>query len=244
LKIHTIEKSIIKFQIAATLLALTSAASATVMHVVSVGKDGNLAFCPDSIQAVPGDLVQFQFYPKNHSVVQGFFAQGCTPISEAPAPNTAPGSFSGFMPVDNSSTSGTIPTFTITVNGTGPTWWYCSQAKHCQSGMAFAINPNANKTIDGYKANCAAASANLTPGQGSPPPAAVPPPSQGTAAAGAPPAGVAPTGVSLPTEAPGTAPNAAQTALPINSLASSTISRTAGWAIAGLAGVLTVGMLL
>lgn len=87
-----------KFQIASSLLALTSLVSATVMHVVTVGQNGELAFCPEQITAASGDLVQFQFYPKvlylqksftnviqNHSVVQGFFAQGCTPISQAPA---------------------------------------------------------------------------------------------------------------------------------------------------------------
>jgi len=34
------------------------------MHIVTVGKDGQLAFCPESITAASGDLVQFQFYPK------------------------------------------------------------------------------------------------------------------------------------------------------------------------------------
>jgi len=55
------------FNIASALVALgslTSLTSATVMHIVTVGKDGQLAFCPDSITAASGDLVQFQFYPK------------------------------------------------------------------------------------------------------------------------------------------------------------------------------------
>jgi len=223
-----------KLGLVSTLLAFAGMASAASMHVVSVGKDGKLAFCPDQITAAPGDLVQFQFYPKNHSVVQGFFAKGCTPISQAPAGVAQPGSFSGFMPVDNSSTSGTIPTFTITVNGTAPSWWYCSQGKHCQSGMVFTINPTAEKTLEGYKANCANASANITPGQsGSTPPPPVSPPS-GTPA---------PTGVSLPT-AVGTGAPGSGTVLPINSLASSTISRTAGWVVVGLVGCLSVGMML
>jgi len=58
---------IMLFNIASALVAissLTSLASATVMHVVTVGKDGKLAFCPESITAASGDLVQFQFYPK------------------------------------------------------------------------------------------------------------------------------------------------------------------------------------
>lgn len=53
-----------KFQLASALLALSSVASATVMHIVTVGKDGKLTFCPDQITAASGDLVQFQFYPK------------------------------------------------------------------------------------------------------------------------------------------------------------------------------------
>src|SRR5271170_826581 len=119
------------------------------------------------------------------------------------------------MPVDATSNSTTIPTFTVTVNGTGPEWFYCSQAEHCQSGMVFAINPTAAKTLDGYKANCANATENLVPGEvsaeSSPPPAPAPAPAPG---ATAPP---------LPTQPGG----GSQTSLPIQtgSLASSTLSR-------------------
>jgi plastocyanin len=50
--------------VSAAFLALSGLTSATVMHIVSVGKNGALEFCPDEIIANPGDLVQFQFYPK------------------------------------------------------------------------------------------------------------------------------------------------------------------------------------
>jgi len=222
-----------KFQIASALLALSTLASATVMHVVTVGKDGQLAFCPEQITAASGDLVQFQFYPKNHSVVQGFFAKGCTPISEAPAGTAQEGSFSGFMPVDASSNSSTIPTFTITVNGTGPEWFYCSQAKHCESGMVFAINPTEQKTLDGYKANCANATDNITPTENGA--VSQPEPVSSTAPV--------PTQPSIPTGTQTT--TGSSTALPIHtgSLASSTISRTASWVVVGLAGCLTFMML-
>src|SRR5271170_1570336 len=132
------------------------------------------------------------------------------------------------MPVDATSNSTTIPTFTVTVNGTGPEWFYCSQAEHCQSGMVFAINPTAAKTLDGYKANCANATENLVPGEVSAESTPPPPP----ASAGAP--GPPP----LPTQ-PGS--TGTQTALPIQtgSLASTTISRTASWAVLGLAGCIT-----
>lgn len=137
------------------------------------------------------------------------------------------------MPVEANSSS--IPTFTVTVNGTGPEWFYCSQAKHCQSGMVFAINPTAAKTLDGYKANCAAASQNLVPGEGGQ--SAPAPPAQAPAPA------PAPTQPSLPSGSPTT--TGTQTALPIQttSLGSSTISRTAGWVVVGLAGCLTFMMI-
>jgi len=145
------------------------------------------------------------------------------------------------MPVSNTSTSDTIPTFTITVNGTSPEWFYCGQAKHCQSGMVFAINPTAAKSLEGFKANCANATENIVPGppgSAAPPPAPAPPPA--AASSEAPPV-VAPTGVSIPSTTSGPA---GSTSLPINSLASSTISRTAGWVVVGLAGCLSVAMLL
>jgi len=219
-----------KFQLAATLLALCGMARATTMHIVTLGKGGELVFCPDQITAEPGDLVQFQFYPKNHSVVQGFFAKGCTPISEAPAATAAPGVFSGFMPVAANATE--IPTFTITVNGTTPEWYYCAQAQHCQSGMVFAINPTAAKTLDGYKANCANATQNIVPGEESS--VAAPSP--------APPAQV-PTAPSLPESSPTS--TGSSTALPVHTGSmASTISRTGSWAVFGLVGCLTCMMML
>jgi hypothetical protein len=138
------------------------------------------------------------------------------------------------MPVSADSNSTTIPTFTITVNGTGPEWFYCSQAKHCESGMVFAINPTEQKTLDGYKANCANATVSITPtegGESGPAPAAAPAPAPAPAYPGSSQTGTATTG--------------SQTALPTQkgSLASMTVSRTASWVVVGLAGCLTFMML-
>lgn len=135
------------------------------------------------------------------------------------------------MPVAADSNSSTIPTFTITVNGTGPEWFYCSQAKHCEMGMVFAINPTEQKTLDGYKSNCANATESITP-------------SENGAAPAPPPAASAPASSPAYTQ-PSTTTTGTQTALPIQtgSLASSTISRTASWVVVGLAGCLTFMML-
>ena len=37
----------------------------------------DLAFKPEVIQASPGDILEFHFYPHNHSVVKGDFDKPC-----------------------------------------------------------------------------------------------------------------------------------------------------------------------
>ena len=108
------------------------------LHVVQVSnKNGDLTFTPNDIKAATGDMVQFHFYPKNHSVVQSTFDQPCQPL-EMNMPGTK-GFFSGFMPVKP--TDATVPSFTVMVkDATKPIWFYCAQGKHCQSGMVGAIN--------------------------------------------------------------------------------------------------------
>ena len=58
---------------------------------IGVG-EGGLVFKPESVTADIGDLLQFHFYPKNHSVVQGSFSTPCQPL--------AGGVYSGFEVVE------------------------------------------------------------------------------------------------------------------------------------------------
>lgn len=137
-------------------------------HVIQVGgPNGSITFSPENIQANVGDLVQFQFHPKNHSVVQSTFDQPCVPIQNVVA-NASNAFFSGFMPTNASAAAtSNILTYTIRVMDAKPVWFYCSQAKHCQGGMVGAINAAAsgNKTMSAFKALAAQAPANLSPGQ-------------------------------------------------------------------------------
>lgn len=57
---------------------------------VSVGKTG-LTFEPSIIKAAQGDVIEFRFWPRNHSVVAGEFSGGCKPATQG-------GFFSGFFP--------------------------------------------------------------------------------------------------------------------------------------------------
>ncbi|EUC49491.1 hypothetical protein COCMIDRAFT_33129 [Bipolaris oryzae ATCC 44560] len=138
------------------------------MHVIQVGgPNGSLAFYPNNVAAQPGDMVQFQFHPKNHSVVQSTFDNPCIPIQNV-MPNKTDAFFSGFMPTNASFTAtNQVLTYTIRVPDTRPIWFYCSQGQHCQNGMVGAINAPAagNRTMQAFTALAAQASENLSPGQ-------------------------------------------------------------------------------
>ncbi|MCJ1232716.1 hypothetical protein MMC14_000669 [Varicellaria rhodocarpa] len=137
------------------------------VQVVKVSnKNGSLVYSPNNIEAAVGSMVQFQFYPKNHSVTQSTFANPCVPINNIMSSVT--GFFSGFMPTSDVSGSDS-PIFTLMINDTNPIWFYCSQAKHCQAGMVGAINApkNSNKTVEAFAALAALAPVNLAPGESS-----------------------------------------------------------------------------
>lgn len=124
---------------ASTGVAANSAAASSgqvPVYVVKVSdKNGSKVFTPNDMQVPVGAMVQFQFYPMNHSVVSASFAKPCEPISNGNA--SASQLFSGYMPVK---AGGMMPTYTIMINDTKPIWLYCSQMKHCQAGMVAAIN--------------------------------------------------------------------------------------------------------
>lgn len=119
-----------------TIFAATAFVGAAVaeQHFITVAnRTGGLVFTPDSLQAAQGDTVTFRFWPKNHSVAQSTFAQPCAPMNN--------GFWSGYVPT-TSAESVANWTFTYEVtNASAPVWFYCTQGRHCQSGMVGVINP-------------------------------------------------------------------------------------------------------
>jgi len=75
--------------------------------------------------------------PQNHSVASAAFAQPCVPLAQAEPANASTAFWSGFMPT---TAMGQL-TYSVNVRDTNPVWFYCAQAKHCQSGMVGVINP-------------------------------------------------------------------------------------------------------
>jgi plastocyanin len=102
-------------QLTNSLFGLAAIAAATVNAQVgatvkvTVGADGVLQYNPNNLVAEVGTAIEFEFFPKNHTVTQSSFANPCHPLAD--------GFFSGFVPTKESP-SGT--SFTITVTDTKP----------------------------------------------------------------------------------------------------------------------------
>jgi len=167
------------FTAASALLAASTAVSAASFDVL-VGQAGALTYEPSSVIAKAGDIINFKFLSKNHTVTQSTFTSPCVPKPE--------GVKSGFQAIPAGATGSA--TWSITVNNdTAPLWFFCGQGPHCKAGMVFAINPNAEKTFEAFKASAAAGGgATSGPNAAS---AGAAPGSYGTAAGGAPAAGPA-----------------------------------------------------
>jgi hypothetical protein len=71
------------------LAVLALQAGATTIPI-AVGRFG-LTFSPNTVQVAQGDVLEFRFWAKNHSVVQGTWGKACAPIDQG-------GFFSGFFP--------------------------------------------------------------------------------------------------------------------------------------------------
>ncbi|KAK0199428.1 hypothetical protein DFS33DRAFT_1510061 [Desarmillaria ectypa] len=136
---------------------------------VTVGANGALAYDPEYVTASAGDMVNFIFNPKNHTVTQSSF--------NAPCVHLADGVDSGFMPVNASRVD--LPTFQLSVNDTKPIWVYCRQTGHCGKGMVFAVNPGAEGSSNSFSAfKALAISSNGTTSSSSATSTYNPPPAQ------------------------------------------------------------------
>ncbi|KAF2251499.1 Cupredoxin [Trematosphaeria pertusa] len=128
-------------------------------YTVAVGQNG-LTFTPDTVLAQVGSKITFQFFPKNHSVVQSDFKNPCNPSDDA--------IFSGFVPTPSGLAN---QTFTVTVADEKPIWLYCAQNNpkpHCAAGMVAVINPPAYgpNTLDAFKELAAKTNGSTVPAGG------------------------------------------------------------------------------
>ncbi|KAF2396102.1 extracellular serine-rich protein, partial [Trichodelitschia bisporula] len=129
-------------------------------HTVVAGRAGQLIFDPENVVAEIGDIIEYHYLPKNHSVVQSSFDEPCKPLADGS------GFFSGFMPTTPE--QGQNPNvFSVTVTDKKPIWFYCSQTvgNHCQMGMAGVVNQNFDgpNTLAAYKKKAAGTGVSVSP---------------------------------------------------------------------------------
>jgi plastocyanin len=139
--------------------ATTSSVQQT--HTIAVGDGGN-KFTPTITQAAVGDLIEFDFYPTNHSVVRAEYKFPCIPYEDTGVDKV--GFFSGFRPVDVILLS--PPKWTLLVNDSYPIFFYCSAPGSCIGfGMVGVINPNATTSFEVQQEMAMNASYMLQPGE-------------------------------------------------------------------------------
>jgi len=144
------------------LFALPAAVLGAV-QTVTVGANGTLAYSPSNITAAVGDTINFMFMAKNHTATQSTFAAPCVP-AQFSGQNGADSGFL-FVPPNSSSTAPATWSITIT-NASTPLWFHCAQTNpvsHCQKGMVFSINANAQKSFAAFQAAAMASTPAATP---------------------------------------------------------------------------------
>ncbi|KAF8475855.1 hypothetical protein BDZ91DRAFT_196320 [Kalaharituber pfeilii] len=131
-------------------------------HVVKVGYLAH-KFVPDSTKAAVGDVIRFEFYPVNHSVVRADFDAPCIPREMLNS--TKKGFYSGFFPLDSSKMPENPPTWSWKVDTAEPVFFYCSGEGSCNDwGMVGAINPTTEKSVEKHQKMAKQADFSLSPG--------------------------------------------------------------------------------
>lgn len=69
------------------------------VHSIDVSRQDHY-FTPNSINALPGDIVNFKFWPGNHSIIRATYGHPCVPYEDIRG-NDGQGFYSGVMSPDN-----------------------------------------------------------------------------------------------------------------------------------------------
>lgn len=113
-------------------------------------------------QAEVGDYVEFEFYPKNHSVVRAPYKHPCIPFERLATDKV--GFFSGFFPLD--AILDDPPKWRIRINDTDPIFYYCSAPGSCITyAMIGVINPNATTSLEVQRNEAEKSTFMLQPGE-------------------------------------------------------------------------------
>ncbi|KAJ5372953.1 Cupredoxin [Penicillium concentricum] len=141
----------------------TSSSTGIATHTIQVGPKSNPhQFDPPDIKANVGDIVVFEFYPTNHSVVKADYGAPCVPAS---GDIFYSGAFADFNLLEGQLV-GPPPTWSLRVNNTDPIFFYCTAIDSCtKNGMVGAINGNVSQSWETQYAKALKYPYMLVPGQ-------------------------------------------------------------------------------
>ncbi|KAJ5952982.1 Cupredoxin [Penicillium vulpinum] len=141
----------------------TPSSTGITTHTVQVGPKSNPhQFVPAAITANVGDIVVFEFYPTNHSVVKADYEAPCVPASGTIFYS---GAFVKFD-LQDGQIVGPPPTWSLRINDTEPTFYYCTAIDSCtKNGMVGAINANTTQSWETQYAKALTYPFMLVPGQ-------------------------------------------------------------------------------
>ncbi|KAK9773923.1 hypothetical protein AB5N19_05671 [Seiridium cardinale] len=147
----------------------TSSSASRVPTTTTVSVGANHDYNPDTVTALPGDVIKFIFYPTNHSVVRAAYQHPCIPYDYVEV-----GGDTFFSGPEVSDVGSEQPEWLLTVNDTDPYFFYCSAPGSCiNSHMVGVINPNENFTLDAQKEALKDVQFQLSPGEPFPPEASL-----------------------------------------------------------------------
>ncbi|PWY92871.1 hypothetical protein BO70DRAFT_425522 [Aspergillus heteromorphus CBS 117.55] len=152
--------------------AITPTSGGAATHTIKVGsKEYPHGYSPRNITAAVGDVVVFEFYPTNHSVVKADYMAPCVPADGA---FFYSGIFDSYNE-KNGQLVGPPPTWSLVINDTEPTFFYCTATDSCiDNGMVGAINPNETMTWQAQFNKAKIYPYMLVPGQSPPAEGSVP----------------------------------------------------------------------
>ncbi|KAG6006414.1 hypothetical protein E4U21_007080 [Claviceps maximensis] len=121
---------------AATLIALAAA------DTIMITATSNNTFSPDSVMAMPGDVLEFHFQSGNHSVEAGDYGCPCFPLSDGI------GFSSGLFDIKACEDD---KVFRVTLATADTLVFYSSQGDDCFKGMVGIVNPTEKQTLQSYR---------------------------------------------------------------------------------------------
>ncbi|KAH7354623.1 hypothetical protein BKA65DRAFT_496693 [Rhexocercosporidium sp. MPI-PUGE-AT-0058] len=110
---------------------------------ILISRQDGLNFSPNQVFANKGDIIEYRFYPQNHSVARAAFGSEPCITYELTGPGRV-GFWSEFHPV--ALVLSNPPIWRLLVNDTDPIFFYCSSLGACLEGMVGVINAKSTFT--------------------------------------------------------------------------------------------------